>query len=177
MKALALLVSAAALAACAAVPAVSTATPPPPGASAQLKAPDGAEIGIAMLQQTPTGLLIEVEVKGLTAGWHGMHIHEKGDCTAPAFTTAGAHVHGGEAARQHGFMTMSGGEPGDLPNLWVGADGVGKAQVFAPRLSLGPDSLWDRDGAALVIHAARDDQWTQPIGNSGARVACGVVSH
>ncbi|HEX6860136.1 MAG TPA: superoxide dismutase family protein [Caulobacteraceae bacterium] len=165
------LAAAAALAACATAPA--TATPPPPSAGAMLKGPAGENLGEARFQQTPTGLVIDVEVRGLTPGWHGMHVHEKGDCSAKDFTSAGAHV--GHA--EHGFLTMSGGEAGDLPNIWVGADGMGKAQAYTTRLSLGPDSLWDADTAALVIHAARDDHYTQPIGGSGARVACGVVTH
>lgn len=171
------LVTAAALSACAAVP-VATATPPSPGSVAHLKGPNGEEIGTAQIQQVPQGVVIDIEVKGLTPGWHGLHIHEKADCTAPAFTSAGAHVHG-EGAREHGFLTLSGGEPGDLPNLWVGADGTGKAQVFSNRLTLvgaGRAALWDDDGSAVVIHAARDDHFTQPIGNSGARVACGAVT-
>jgi Cu-Zn family superoxide dismutase len=172
--------TAVAVSACAAVPTATTALAPPPGSVVHLKAPDGTEVGTARLQQTPNGLLIEIEVKGLTHGWHGLHIHEKADCTAPAFTSAGAHVHGGTAAREHGFMTASGGEPGDLPNLWVGADGTGKAEFFAPSLTLigGPPRtpLWDQDGSAVVVHATRDDHYTQPIGNSGARVACGTMT-
>jgi len=174
------LLAAAALSACAAVPTASTALAPLPGSMVHLKAPGGAEIGTATMQQVPHGVLIEIDVRGLTSGWHGLHIHEKADCSAADFTSAGAHVHGGPAAREHGFMTASGGEPGDLPNLWVASDGTGKAQFFSNRLSLtggaGRITLWDDDGSALVIHAARDDQYTQPIGGSGARVACGSLT-
>lgn len=175
MRIFPLIAATVAMTACATAPA--TATPPPPSAGAYLKGPAGEDLGEARFQQTPTGLVIDVEVKGLTPGWHGMHIHEKGLCEAPGFTSAGAHVQHGDAPREHGYLTMSGGEAGDLPNIWVGADGTGKAQAYTTRLSLGPDSLWDADTAAIVIHAARDDHYTQPIGGSGARVACGVVSH
>ena len=180
MRLTSLLAAAAAVSACAtAVPA--TATPPPPGSIAWLKGPAGEEVGQALIQQVPTGVVIDIEVKGLTPGWHGLHIHETGACEGPAFTSAGAHVHAGEGAREHGYLTMSGGEPGDLPNLWVGADGTGKAQFYSNRVSLigeqGRIALWDRDTAAVVVHAARDDHFTQPIGNSGARVACGKLTH
>lgn len=180
MRLLSVLAAAAAVTACATAttaPAPASATPPPPASGAQLKGPGGEDLGQVMIQQVPTGVVIDVEVKGLTPGWHGMHIHEKGVCEGPDFTTAGAHVHKGEAAREHGYLTMSGGEAGDLPNLWVGADGTGKAQAYSTRVSLGMDSLWDSDTAAFVIHAAKDDHYTQPIGGSGARVACGVLSH
>lgn len=178
MRLMSFLAAAAAMSACATAPAV--ATPPPPASSAQLKGPAGEDVGQVMVQQVPTGVVIDIEVKGLGPGWHGVHLHEKGDCTGPAFTSAGAHVHAGEAAREHGYLTMSGGEPGDLPNLWVGADGTGKAQFYSTRVSLSsdrPGALWDADTAAVVVHAAKDDHFTQPIGGSGARVACGVLSH
>ena len=175
MRLMSLLAAAAIVSACATAPAV--ATPPPPGSIAWLKGPKGEEIGQALIQQVPTGVVIDIDVKGMTPGWHGVHIHEKGDCEGPGFTSAGAHVH----AAEHGYLTMSGGEPGDLPNLWVGADGTGKAQFYSDRLSLigapGRVALWDQDTAAVVIHAARDDHFTQPIGNSGARVACGKLTH
>ena len=181
MRLLSLLAAAAAVSACVSAPS-ATALAPPPGSTAFLKGPNGEEIGQALIQQVPTGIVIDVEVKGLTPGWHGMHIHEKGDCSAPDFTSAGGHVHSGEAAREHGYLTLSGGEAGDLPNLWVGADGTGKAQVYSDRVSLtvggGRVALWgDQDTAALVIHATRDDHYPQPIGGSGARVACGKLTH
>lgn len=179
MRLMSLLAAAAAVSACISA-APATATPPPPGSTAWLKGPAGEGVGEARIQQVPTGVVIDIDVKGLTPGWHGVHIHEKGDCAGPAFTSAGAHVHAGEGPAEHGYLTMSGGEPGDLPNLWVGADGTGKAQFYSTRVSLigdGPGALWDQDGAAMVIHAARDDHFTQPIGGSGPRVACGTLTH
>jgi Cu-Zn family superoxide dismutase len=180
MRLLSLPAAAAAVTACVSAPA--TALAPPPGSTAFLKGPNGEEIGQALIQQVPTGVVIDVEVKGLTPGWHGMHIHEKGDCSAPDFTSAGGHVHSGTGERVHGYLTGEGGEAGDLPNLWVGPDGSGKAQVFSDRVSLtagsGRVALWDpQDAAAFVIHATKDDHYTQPIGGSGARVACGKLTH
>jgi Cu-Zn family superoxide dismutase len=181
MRLMSLLAAAAAVSACAtAVPA--DATPPPPGSLASLKGPNGEELGEAQFQQVPTGVVIDIEAKGLTPGWHGVHIHEKGACEAPAFTSAGAHVHASEGPREHGYLTLSGGEAGDLPNLWVAADGTGKAQFYSNRISLtgapGQVALWKPgETAAIVIHATRDDHFTQPIGASGARVACGVLTH
>lgn len=180
MRLMSFLAAAAAVSACVSASAPAVATPPPPASSALLKGANGEEAGQATIQQVPTGVVIDIEVKGLTPGWHGVHIHEKGDCTTPAFTSAGAHVHADETPAEHGYLTMSGGDFGDLPNIWVGADGTGKAQFYSTRVSLasdGPGALWDQDTAAIVVHAARDDHFTQPIGNSGARVACGVLSH
>src|ERR1044071_4662055 len=105
MRLLPLLAAAAALTACATAPAI--ATPPPPGSTVFLKGPNGEERGEALVRQVPTGVVIEVAVKGLTPGWHGMHIHEVGTCKGPGFTTAGPHVHHGDA-REHGYLTMSG---------------------------------------------------------------------
>lgn len=181
MRLMSLLAAAAAVSACVSASVPAGATPPPPGSTAWLKGPNGEEVGQALVRQVPSGVVIDIEAKGLTPGWHGVHIHEKGDCSAPDFTSAGAHVHAGEAAREHGYLTASGGEPGDLPNLWVAADGTGKAQFYSDRISLIANgdrvALWDADTAAIVIHAAKDDHFTQPIGNSGARVACGVLTH
>ena len=137
----------------------------------------GATVGRAVLTQGATGLLIRVEASGLTPGWHGMHLHTTGACTAP-FTSAGAHINHGEP-RPHGLLNAAGPDDGDLPNLWVAADGKASAEVFTSRARLaseGPGQwLWDADGSALVIHANVDDHVSQPIGGAGDRVACGVI--
>lgn len=175
---LAPLLTAAVLSACAAVPN-AVATPPQAASTVELRAPDGTVIGTAAVLDIPKGVLITIEARGLTPGWHGLHLHEKADCTAPTFTSAGGHVHGGGTA-VHGLLRGDANETGDLPNFHVGADGTGQAEVFSPFVSLtgsgGRTALWDADGSSIVIHAARDDHFTQPIGGAGARVACGALT-
>lgn len=153
-------------------------TPPAP-LQIQLKAADGKVVGEASLSEGPRGMLIRVSVQGLSPGWHGLHFHEKADCTAPDFKSAGSHVHDMGAA-VHGLLNPGGNEAGDLPNLYVAADGTGQAEFFTPFVSLkgagGRPALLDADGSALVVHAAADDYASQPIGGAGARVACGVIT-
>lgn len=150
-----------------------------PTATVALKGPAGEDLGRATLTQGPRGVLARIEARGLTPGWHGLHFHEKGDCSSADFKSAGAHVHGATPA-VHGLLAEGGDEAGDLPNLHVGADGTGAAEVFTDLVTLtGGDSrpaLLDADGAAIVIHAAPDDHVSQPIGGAGARVACGVIT-
>ncbi len=144
----------------------------------------GATVGRAILTQGPTGLLIKVEVSGLTPGWHGMHIHATGQCAHSAspgpFTSAGAHINHAEPKAPHGLLNAQGPDDGDLPNIWVGADGKANAEVFTTRARIaseGPGQwLWDSDGSSLVIHANADDHTSQPIGGAGARIACGVMA-
>lgn len=145
----------------------------------ELKNSAGAVIGSATLANAPKGVLMRVELKGVPAGWHGLHFHEKGDCSKSDFTSAGPHVHGGPTA-VHGLLNPAANEAGDLPNIFVGADGAANAEIFTTFVSLGGvdgrQDLTDKDGSALVIHANADDHTTQPIGGAGARIACGVIS-
>jgi Cu-Zn family superoxide dismutase len=115
-----------------------------------------------------------VSVSGLTPGPHGIHIHEQGACTGPDFGSAGGHLN--PAGRQHGLENPAGPHAGDLPNLLVDADGSADT-IFAvsPDLLAGGEGLFHVGGTAVVVHAERDDQHTDPSGGSGARVACGVV--
>lgn len=139
---------------------------------------NGAPIGTAQLWQDPNGVL-NVEIASLTlpAGTHGIHFHAVGICEggATAFSTAGAHFN--PLAREHGLENPNGPHAGDAPNLVTPASGVGKASFSTNRASLTPGtvSLFDADGSSIVVHANADDQRTQPSGNSGARIACGVV--
>jgi Cu-Zn family superoxide dismutase len=139
----------------------------------------GAEIGKATLTQGATGLLIKVEVAGLTPGWHGIHIHATGQCAAP-FTSAGAHINHTDPKTPHGLLNAQGPDDGDLPNLYAAADGSAKAEFFTTQARISQDGpgqwLWDSDGSALVIHANPDDHNSQPIGGAGDRVACAVLS-
>jgi Cu-Zn family superoxide dismutase len=123
--------------------------------------------------EAPTGVLLTVEVQGLAPGWHGMHLHEKGDCSAGDFTSAGGHINHATAKKLHGLLNTGGPDFGDLPNIYVAADGTGKAEAFTTLVKFA--ELTDVDGSALVIHANKDDHSAQPIGGAGARVACGVI--
>jgi Cu-Zn family superoxide dismutase len=146
-------------------------------ASATLHDAAGAEVGSATLTSTDDGAVhLVVSVHGLPAGAHGIHFHALGECDgAMAFTSAGGHFNPRD--QHHGLENPAGPHAGDLPNLVVGADGSGTMDVVTGRATLrsGPATLFDADGTAIVIHAGEDDQKTDPSGNSGARIACGVV--
>ena len=136
----------------------------------------GKRIGTANFRQGPSGVVFTVSVRGLTPGWHGIHFHAVGTCADhKTFTRSKGHITGGKA--RHGLLNGRGPHAGDLPNIWVGRDGAGRAQFYNDRIRVrgGRSALLDRDGTALVIHAKADDHRAQPIGGAGARVACGVV--
>lgn len=163
-----LVAGAAALGAC-------TASAKATGASATLATASGATVATARFTPAKGGLRLVVDATGLPAGTHGIHIHGVGQCAAPDFKTSGGHWNPG--AKAHGTDSPNGMHLGDLPNLVVGADGKGHldALVKGGTLTTGPDALLDADGAALVIHADADDYRTDPAGNSGTRIACGVI--
>lgn len=144
-----------------------------------LKGPGGEKLGVATLSEGPRGVVVRLDLEGLTPGWHGLHFHEKGDCSSADFKSAGPHMHDQPTA-VHGLLNAAGNEAGDLPNLWASATGAAHAEVYSPWVSLvgaaGRLGLLDADGSALVVHAAPDDHAAQPIGGAGARVACGVVA-
>lgn len=150
-----------------------------PSASAALKAPGGAAMGSATFEDGPAGVLIRLDLQGLTPGWHGVHLHEKGDCSDAKFTSAGGHINHAPAKAPHGLLNPDGPDVGDLPNIHAGADGKAMAEIYSPFVSVkaskGRPGLLDADGSSLVVHAKADDYLTQPIGNSGDRVACGVI--
>lgn len=148
-------------------------------ASAQLVNVAGAGVGWAKFVDDGAGAVhINVHVKGLTPGLHGIHIHRVGDCTPP-FSAAQSHYNPGGLL--HGLDSAAGPHAGDLPNLVVNEDGVGHLNTTTDRVTLtdGPATLFDTTagqvGSALVIHAAPDDQVTDPTGGSGGRIACGVI--
>ncbi|AGY59625.1 superoxide dismutase family protein [Gloeobacter kilaueensis] len=138
----------------------------PPQATAQIKDAKGEPVGTASFVQQPKGVLVTVEVKGLEPGKHPMHIHAVGKCDAPDFRSAGPHLGDHKMAGMKGSMAME-TMAGDLPELLVGADGTGKAEVLNPEISLGSKSLLQKQGTALLIHDA-----TKP----SKRIACGVIS-
>ncbi|MDO6415059.1 superoxide dismutase family protein [Sphingomonas sp. BIUV-7] len=154
-----------ALIAAAALPAAAVAHVVP------LKNNAGASAGSVDLIAAPKGLLIKVDATGLTPGWHAIHIHEKADCSDAAFKMAGAHTHSATPAA-HGLLNPAANDTGDLPNIYAGADGTAKAELFTTLTMMAP--LHDADGSAIVIHAKADDYTTQPIGGAGDRVACGA---
>ena len=137
----------------------------------------GEEIGFGKIEQGPNGVLIHVKVSGLTPGKKGLHLHSHGVCDPETgFKSAKGHVGLKEGA--HGFMNPDGPEAGDLPNIFVGSDGVGETEIFSNLVTIGSGAgadLLDADGSAFVIHENPDDHITQPIGGAGPRVACGVL--
>ena len=140
-----------------------------------LRDPGGRLLASATVAEA-AGVRVRVEAAGLVAGTYAVHLHEVGLCEAPAFESSGPHWN--PTRRQHGRLNPLGAHLGDLPNLNVGADGAGLLEFTIPGASLGrgDHELLDRDGTALVIHVAPDDYRTDPSGNSGARLACGVVA-
>ena len=143
-------------------------------ASATIRDGSGAPIGWAKLTEDGTGRLhLNVHVAGLTPGLHGIHLHAVGQCDGPAFGSALGHHNPLGGVPQHGLENPLGSHAGDLPNLIVNQNGRGHLDATSDRATL--VSLLEGDGSAIVIHAYVDDQRTNPIGNSGARVACGVL--
>jgi superoxide dismutase, Cu-Zn family len=144
-------------------------------ALANLVTGDGKAAGVATLSQRSDGLWLSVAATTEGAGTYGMHIHSVGKCDGPDFVSAGPHFNPG--GKQHGRDNPMGTHFGDLPNLVAGADGKASTETRLPDMSLtGAGGLIDADGAALVIHEKADDYKTDPSGNSGKRVICGVFS-
>ena len=147
-------------------------------ATAVVKAGDGKDAGVVTVTEAPRGVLLKLELKGLTPGWHAVHFHEKGDCGTPDFKSAGAHVHSA-ATTVHGLLNPDANDNGDLPNIFAGPDGSATAEIYSTLVSLKGagerPALLDADGSSIVVHANPDDHKTQPIGGAGARVACGVI--
>jgi superoxide dismutase, Cu-Zn family len=138
----------------------------------------GQVIGNASYKQGTEGVVIRVKVKGLKAGVHGMHFHEVGDCSDyDNFERSGGHVSSHEKA--HGFFNPDGPHEANLPNLIVARNGTAFVEIYTDLVSLSGQNwkpqLLDEDGTALIIHENEDDHYTQPTGNSGKRIACGII--
>lgn len=142
-------------------------------ATATIRDGTGARVGTATFSDSFGGLIVVGSVEGLGIGAHGIHIHEVGKCDAP-FTTAGGHFNPDK--KHHGFKNTEGPHLGDMPNIDVPASGMLRFEFVLPNVSLrGANALLDADGASIVVHSMRDDFLTDPSGNSGARLACGVI--
>ena len=149
-------------------------------ASGTLIGSDGSAHGTVQVTAAPKGVILRIQAQGLAPGWHGTHFHEKGECTPPKFTSAGVHVHS-VMPMVHGLLNDKANDAGDLPNIFVNADGTATVELYSTMVSLKPGGgervplLKTADGASLVIHANPDDYQTQPIGGSGDRIACAVL--
>lgn len=141
-------------------------------AVAPMRTSAGMDAGRATATEVAGGLRFTLDARALPPGTHGAHVHLAGRCDAPTFETAGAHWN--PTAMQHGTQNPRGPHSGDLPNLIVGTDGRGTLGVTIPGATMA--GLLDADGASMMVHAAADDLRTDPSGNSGGRIACGVFA-
>lgn len=150
----------------------------PETANAIIYNKNGERIGMATFTAVKgAGVKIDLDVHGLPPGSHGFHIHSKGQCEPPEFDSAGPHFN--PQQKEHGLRNPRGPHAGDLGNLQVGTNGQAHVVILDPRLSLAsgnPDSILRPGGMSLVVHAQPDDEMSDPSGNSGKRIACGVIS-
>ena len=144
-------------------------------ATGLLRLANGAPAGSVVVAAAGDNATITVVAAGLAPGTHGLHLHSAGNCEAPAFVSAGGHLN--PRSMQHGTANPAGSHLGDLPNLTADSSGAGTiTAVLRGSRSAVQDALFDADGTAVIIHAGPDDYKTDPAGNSGTRIACGVLT-
>ncbi|MCI5046014.1 MAG: superoxide dismutase family protein [Aquisalinus sp.] len=156
-------------------------------ATAKFIAPDGEFLGNVTMSDSANGVLIRVDLKGLSQGWHGIHLHQIGDCSdgADGFKASGGHIN--PDGNAHGLLNPDGYERADMPNIYAGADGRATAAFFNSYVRLNNSDdiadtvgygavLLDTNGFAMVVHQNPDDHMTQPIGGAGPRIACAAFN-
>ena len=145
-------------------------------AKAEVKNASGKTVGTADFRETKDGVLLTMRLDSLPPGLHAVHIHAVGKCEAPGFTSAGGHFN--PLGTKHGLKNPGGPHAGDLPDLYVDKDGAARYEVLTQSITLDGDntSVLDGNAKAIVIHATADDNVTDPAGNSGDRIACGVIA-
>ncbi|MBZ5522608.1 MAG: superoxide dismutase family protein [Acidobacteriia bacterium] len=149
---------------------------PPKSVVVKMQDAKGADAGTATLSSATGGVKIKLNLHGLTPGEHGLHVHQTAKCEGPDFKSAGGHFN--PDSKHHGLQNPEGPHAGDIPNFKADAKGKATATLIAPNVTLtdGPHSVFTGGGTALVVHAKADDGKTDPAGNAGDRIACGVIT-